>query len=122
MILQVMIVYIPGLNTFFGMGPMDGIQWGIAFGCAIITFVLVEIEKFFNDVIFKKYIRPCMRSIEYTYCCLGCINTIQGGKDLTGRPQTIEGILLRENEKTKNLEESGVDEVTNHSYAKPLKI
>jgi len=101
-VLQVMIVYIPGLNTFFGMGPMDGNQWGIAFLFAFIVFLFVELEKVLNKTLFRKYIRPCMRSIEYTYCCLSCINTVQSGNDITGQKLSVNEIIQKEMEKSKS--------------------
>ncbi|CAB9500556.1 Sodium/potassium-transporting ATPase subunit alpha [Seminavis robusta] len=45
-ILQLMITYIPGLNSvLFGMGPMDWMQWVIVLVCMVITFLVMETEK-----------------------------------------------------------------------------
>ena len=45
-IIQILITYVPGLNSLlFGMGPQDGLQWGIVFACMVITFLVMETEK-----------------------------------------------------------------------------
>ena len=45
-IIQLMITYIPGLNSvLFGMAPMDGLQWGLVAASMVITFVVMETEK-----------------------------------------------------------------------------
>ncbi len=47
-VLQVIITYIPGLNTVvFGMGPMVGAQWGIVALMFVITLLALEAEKMF---------------------------------------------------------------------------
>ena len=44
--LQLMITYIPGLNsTLFGMAPQDGKQWGIVILMMACTFIVMEFEK-----------------------------------------------------------------------------
>jgi magnesium-transporting ATPase (P-type) len=45
-VLQIMLTYIPGLNSFvFSMRGMDGIGWAITLGFMILVFVIMEIEK-----------------------------------------------------------------------------
>jgi magnesium-transporting ATPase (P-type) len=45
-VLQVGIIYIPGLNFYvFGMAAMDGDQWGIAVLFTVFQFIGMEIEK-----------------------------------------------------------------------------
>jgi magnesium-transporting ATPase (P-type) len=45
-VLQVMLTYIPGLNSFvFSMRGMDGIGWAIVFGFMFLVFVVMEVEK-----------------------------------------------------------------------------
>lgn len=45
-VLQVFITYCPGLNrVVFGMGPMNGIQWGITILMMVLVFVVMEVEK-----------------------------------------------------------------------------
>jgi magnesium-transporting ATPase (P-type) len=45
-LLQIMITYIPGLNTtLFGMSGMDGIQWAIVVLFMVVTFAVMETEK-----------------------------------------------------------------------------
>ena len=44
--IQVLITYVPGLNSIlFGMAPMDGVQWGLTIGSMAITFIIMETEK-----------------------------------------------------------------------------
>ena len=45
-VLQLAITYIPGLNNvIFGMGGMDGAQWGVVVAFMFVTFVVMEAEK-----------------------------------------------------------------------------
>jgi magnesium-transporting ATPase (P-type) len=45
-VIQILITYVPGLNSvLFGMGPMNGIQWGIVVLSMIVTFIVMETEK-----------------------------------------------------------------------------
>jgi len=45
-VLQVMLTYIPGLNSFvFSMRGMDGVGWAIVFGFMAAVFIIMEIEK-----------------------------------------------------------------------------
>ena len=45
-VLQVFITYCPGLNSVvFGMGPMNGIQWGITILMMVLVFIIMEVEK-----------------------------------------------------------------------------
>lgn len=45
-ILQIMITYIPGLNSvIFQMAPMTGAMWGMAIAGMVITFLVMEAEK-----------------------------------------------------------------------------
>lgn len=44
--LQILITYVPGVNdVIFGMGPMDGQQWGIVALFMGVTFIVMEAEK-----------------------------------------------------------------------------
>jgi len=45
-ILQLVLTYVPGLNTFvFGMKGMDGFGWGLVVGAMVLVFVVMEFEK-----------------------------------------------------------------------------
>jgi magnesium-transporting ATPase (P-type) len=45
-VIQFMITYVPGLNSLlFGMGPQDGLQWGIVVLAMVITLLVMEAEK-----------------------------------------------------------------------------
>ena len=45
-VLQILLTYIPGLNTFvFSMKGMDGIGWGLTFASMAIVFFAMELEK-----------------------------------------------------------------------------
>jgi magnesium-transporting ATPase (P-type) len=44
--IQLMITYIPGLNSvLFGMAGMNAIQWGIVVLMMVVTFLVMETEK-----------------------------------------------------------------------------
>ena len=45
-VLQLILTYVPGLNTFvFSMDGMDGFMWGLVVASMVIVFVVMEIEK-----------------------------------------------------------------------------
>ncbi|KAL7455609.1 hypothetical protein ACHAWC_007147 [Mediolabrus comicus] len=45
-VLQILLTYIPGLNTFvFSMKGMDGLGWGLTFASMFIVFFAMELEK-----------------------------------------------------------------------------
>jgi len=45
-VLQILLTYIPGLNTFvFSMKGMDGLGWGLTIASMVIVFGVMEVEK-----------------------------------------------------------------------------
>ena len=44
-LLQLLFVYIPFMNTFFGTAPIDGIYWAYPLGAGLLVFFIVELEK-----------------------------------------------------------------------------
>jgi len=45
-VLQILLTYIPGLNTFvFSMKGMDGLGWGLTIASMVIVFAVMEVEK-----------------------------------------------------------------------------
>ena len=45
-VLQILLTYIPGLNTFvFSMKGMDGLGWGLTIASMVFVFTVMEIEK-----------------------------------------------------------------------------
>mmetsp|Transcript_24768 Transcript_24768/g.31756 ORF Transcript_24768/g.31756 Transcript_24768/m.31756 type:complete len:422 (+) Transcript_24768:1-1266(+) len=45
-VLQLVLTYVPGLNTFvFGMEGMDGFMWGLVIASMALVFIVMEIEK-----------------------------------------------------------------------------
>jgi magnesium-transporting ATPase (P-type) len=45
-VLQIMLTYIPGLNSFvFSMRGMDGLGWAVVLGFMFAVFIIMEIEK-----------------------------------------------------------------------------
>ncbi|MNL63278.1 hypothetical protein D3C87_1874030 [compost metagenome] len=46
-LLLVLVIIIPGLNEWFGVEHLSGLQWGIVCGAAIAIVVIVEIVKLF---------------------------------------------------------------------------
>ena len=80
--LQFMITYIPGLNAFFSMEDgMTGPAWGITILFAVLSFLVVEFEKFLQPYLGPHVLRLMKRVRRYcTYssnccscfkCCLG---------------------------------------------------
>jgi magnesium-transporting ATPase (P-type) len=67
--LQMLITYVPGLNTFFDMEPMTGVSWGICFFFAIMCFFLVELEKYCS-VRFAGTSKMCFD--RFRKACCGC--------------------------------------------------
>jgi magnesium-transporting ATPase (P-type) len=65
--LQMLITYVPGLNTFFSMGDMTGEAWGIAILFSVLLFLLVELEKALSDPM-KPYTKPCIETMS-RWCC-----------------------------------------------------
>jgi len=48
-VLQILLTYIPGLNTFvFSMKGMDGLGWGLTIASMVIVFAVMEVEKAFR--------------------------------------------------------------------------
>ena len=56
--LQNFLVYTPGVNAFFGMAPLTGWQWGIAIMFGILTFFIIEAEKFLIVRVWRPILRP----------------------------------------------------------------
>lgn len=74
--LQVLIIYTPGLNTFFHSAPIPATSWGRVLGLSAAVFFAVEIEK---QVL--HYVRP------YVYKCL------QPLRDATPSALSVPAIL-----------------------------
>lgn len=104
MLAQIFLVYVPKVNEFFPMEPMDGSQWGTVFLFTFALFFIVEFEKWFTNQYFREYIRPTMRKIEYTFCCLKCISCVQCGKSTTGKdlPKDLEAVVEHAKEKAEH--------------------
>ncbi|KAH9257737.1 calcium-translocating P-type ATPase, PMCA-type [Batrachochytrium salamandrivorans] len=69
--LNVLVTYTPGLNDFFSMSPMDGMQWGIVFLFAVASFFLVELEKALAGPM-GPYTQPIIRKFKAITCCNKC--------------------------------------------------
>lgn len=61
--LNVLVTYVPGLNTFFSMTGMDGTQWGIVIFFAVVSFLLVELEKVLSDPL-RPFTQPIVRGMK----------------------------------------------------------
>lgn len=51
-VLQLLFVYLPFMNTFFETSPIDAVYWLYPLGAGIAVFVIVEIEKFIVSKLF----------------------------------------------------------------------
>lgn len=74
--LNVLITYVPGLNTFFGMAPMDGIGWLIVLLFAVALFAFVEIEKALTDPLKPCYL-PIIRCFDKCFKALDRLNVFK---------------------------------------------
>lgn len=43
----VLVIIIPGLNDWFGVSHLSGLQWGIVCAAAVAIIVIVELVKLF---------------------------------------------------------------------------
>jgi magnesium-transporting ATPase (P-type) len=66
--LNVLLTEVPGLNTFFSMQGMDGFQWGIVVLFAILSFLVVELEKALSKP-FRPFTQPIIRKMKNITCC-----------------------------------------------------
>jgi len=62
--LQVFLTHTPGVNSFFNMAPLDGLQWLRVFVCMAIVYGIVEIEKALVDPLLMPMIKPVLRFFE----------------------------------------------------------
>jgi magnesium-transporting ATPase (P-type) len=58
--LQVLLTYVPGLNWFFSMEPMDGVQWARVLISMVVVFLVVEAEKALVDPVLMPIVRPVL--------------------------------------------------------------
>lgn len=54
----------PGVNTFFAMQPMAGLQWLRVFVCMVILYAIVEVEKALVDPVLMPLITPVLHWCE----------------------------------------------------------
>ena len=80
-VLNIFVTYIPGLNGFFSMSGMDGLQWGIVILFAVASFLIVELEKVLADPL-KPVTGPIVHGIKRSYnslpSCNGCWRLFKG--------------------------------------------
>lgn len=62
--MQVFLTHTPGVNTFFSMEPMEGLQWLRVFVCMLIVYFIVEVEKALVDPLLMPIIKPVLRWFE----------------------------------------------------------
>eukprot|EP00878_Enallax_costatus_P010832 GHUV01011311.1.p1 GENE.GHUV01011311.1~~GHUV01011311.1.p1 ORF type:complete len:379 (+),score=119.59 GHUV01011311.1:2816-3952(+) len=62
--LMAFLVYTPGLNSFFAMQGMTGLQWARVVVCMAIVYVVVELEKALVDPVLMPIIKPVLRFLE----------------------------------------------------------
>ena len=55
-ILQVGVVILPGVATYFKLVPLNGIQWFYTMGISILPIIIIEIQKKFNEIRFGKVV------------------------------------------------------------------
>lgn len=57
-------MHTPGVNAFFHMAPMAGLQWLRVFVCMVIVYAVVEVEKALVDPLLMPMIKPVLRFLE----------------------------------------------------------
>jgi len=65
--LQMLITYVPGLNTFFSMEPMTGEAWGITILFCVLSFLIVELEKYLSTPL-SPYTKPIIEALNRACC------------------------------------------------------
>jgi Ca2+-transporting ATPase len=53
-VLQLLVVYVPALNSFFNVKPLSGQDLLIALGSAAVVFLAIEAEKVWKGKAVKK--------------------------------------------------------------------
>lgn len=61
---MVFLVYTPGVNSFFHMQGMTGLQWARVAVCMAIIYAVVEVEKALVDPVLMPLIRPVLTFLE----------------------------------------------------------
>lgn len=61
---MVFLTYTPGLNTFFAMQGMTGLQWARVAVCMAAVYIIVEVEKALVDPVLMPVIKPVFRFLE----------------------------------------------------------
>ncbi|KAI8465790.1 MAG: cation transporting ATPase [Monoraphidium minutum] len=56
--IQMFFTYVPVVNSFFGMGPINGLQWGRVVVMAVIIYLIVEFEKAIIDPVVVPLVKP----------------------------------------------------------------
>ena len=102
---QVFVTYVPGVNGFFHMSGMDGIQWARVVVATFVVYVIVEVEKALVDPLFMPILRPVLAWLEdhtpdflsvrtslqagskkLKSACSGCAGGASGGADGDAAP------------------------------------
>lgn len=52
--LQILLIYVPALQQFFGLYPLSQLELGVCFGFSALIFVWLEIEKLFIRLMLKR--------------------------------------------------------------------
>ncbi|KAF8067390.1 ctpF [Scenedesmus sp. PABB004] len=69
--LMVLLTFTPGLNAFFGMSAVSGVQAGRIAVCMAAVFIIVEVEKALVDPLLMPLVRPLLAALEAaTPACL----------------------------------------------------
>lgn len=54
-VLQLLLIYVPALQTFFGLHPLSAIELLICFGFSTLMFVWIEVEKFLIRTVMSRH-------------------------------------------------------------------
>ncbi|KAG2483675.1 hypothetical protein HYH03_017478 [Edaphochlamys debaryana] len=82
--LMVFVTYVPGVNNFFHMAGMIGVQWARVVVCLAIVFTVVEIEKALVDPLFMPILRPVFAWLEAHTPEWLSVNTVSNSRVVSG--------------------------------------
>jgi len=55
-VLQVGVVLIPGVSSYFKLVPLDSLQWSYTLAISVLPIIIIEVQKKFNEIKFGKVV------------------------------------------------------------------
>jgi magnesium-transporting ATPase (P-type) len=109
--LQIIIIYTPGLNTFFYCSPMPAIAWGRVIGFSTLIFLIVEVEKQLLH-----FIRPSLsRALSFLMSVVPSALRMPGNNGAAVAASTVEGVPAVPTSEPQNL-------ISNAPFPAPIPL